>query len=342
MNEFYVYGYVRLDTNAYFYIGKGKGKRMFKMQGRPEHFLNIIEKIPCVVEIIKDGLSEEDAYNLEAEIIEDLVFNEGYSIDIVGFKRNKGFHLTNRYWGGTGGSGNIPKPQHVIDKAREASKLRVGDKNPQSKKVICLNTLEVFDSMNIAEKESGLSGLHANINKKTRYRGVDKNGNKLVWRYYEEYLTMTEEQINQAISLAQNARKEENNSFYGKHHTEETKQKLREINLGRKQSEETKAKYDRRGEKNHMYGKRGELCPHYGKPKTEECKKKLSEANGTKIRCIELDRTFVSLNEAERILKEEYNIKVNRKTIVNRMKKNKPCGVLQINGKDVELHWEYI
>ena len=48
----------------------------------------------------------------------------------------------------------------------------------------------------------------------------------------------------------------ENNPFYGRHHTEETKQYLSQINTGRKHSEETKQKYseNRRGEKNPKYG----------------------------------------------------------------------------------------
>lgn len=29
-NNYYVYGYIRLDTNAYFYIGKGKKEQIFR------------------------------------------------------------------------------------------------------------------------------------------------------------------------------------------------------------------------------------------------------------------------------------------------------------------------
>lgn len=50
--------------------------------------------------------------------------------------------------------------------------------------------------------------------------------------------------------------------------TEETKQKLREANLG---------------EKNPMYGKKGELSYWYGKHLSEETKKKLSQANKGKL-----------------------------------------------------------
>lgn len=49
----------------------------------------------------------------------------------------------------------------------------------------------------------------------------------------------------------------ENNPFYGKHHTEETKRKLSEANKGKTRSEEVKKRLSEmnRGEKNHFFGK---------------------------------------------------------------------------------------
>lgn len=69
----------------------------------------------------------------------------------------------------------------------------------------------------------------------------------------------------------------ENNHFFGKHHTEETKEKIRQKNLGRRHTEEEKQKMrinkpNRSGKNNHMYGKpsphgcgRGKGC-HYNSP----------------------------------------------------------------------------
>ena len=42
MNDFYVYGYIRLDTNTYFYIGKGHSNRWLRLDNRKKHFLNIL------------------------------------------------------------------------------------------------------------------------------------------------------------------------------------------------------------------------------------------------------------------------------------------------------------
>ena len=115
-NNYYVYGYVRLDTNTYFYIGKGKDNRYLRLDNRKQHFKNIFNKVDCVVEILYDNLTENEAFQLEVDTIYDLVFNEGYSIDIKGIKKNSnGCHLVNCTWGGEGTSGlSIKQSQETI------------------------------------------------------------------------------------------------------------------------------------------------------------------------------------------------------------------------------------
>lgn len=54
----------------------------------------------------------------------------------------------------------------------------------------------------------------------------------------------------------------ENNPMFGKHHTTETKKKISEAKTG---------------DKNAMYGKRGELSPNYGRKHTDEFRKRQSE-----------------------------------------------------------------
>ena len=106
-NIFYVYGYIRLDTNTYFYIGKGKNNRCERLDNRKQHFMNIFNKVNCCYEILYDNLTEEEAFELEIKTIEDLVFNEGYSIEIPNYKclKNKESHLVNLTWGGDGTTG---------------------------------------------------------------------------------------------------------------------------------------------------------------------------------------------------------------------------------------------
>ena len=105
-NDYYVYVYVRLDNNSIFYVGKGTGIRMYRIEDymRTNHFINILNKTPCAVYKLYDNLTEEDALFLERETIEDLVFNEGYGIDIEGYTE-KEYNLVNNTWGGEGVSG---------------------------------------------------------------------------------------------------------------------------------------------------------------------------------------------------------------------------------------------
>jgi hypothetical protein len=64
----------------------------------------------------------------------------------------------------------------------------------------------------------------------------------------------------------------ERNSFYNQHHTEETRENLREQHLGVPLSAEHRAKIGQggkghwAGKKNPMYGKKGAACYRYGKP----------------------------------------------------------------------------
>ena len=216
-NRFYIYAYIRLDKNSYFYIGKGTGNRCYEHHtGRNKHFKNIINKIEYKVEILYDNLTEQEALDLEVSTIHNLVFNEGYSIDIKGYNGKTDNHLVNQTWGGEGVSGYT-------------------------------------------------------------------------------------------------------------HNDEERK------------------KCSLFGEKNGMYGKRGELSPHYGKVYTEEHKEKikLANPNRTEVYCVELDRNFNSCREAEKILLEEYNIKCSHASISAVCRgKREYAGRSIITNKLVYLHFK--
>ena len=138
----------------------------------------------------------------------------------------------------------------------------------------------------------------------------------------------------------------EKNNFYGKSHTEETKELIRQAHLGTKASDETRQKLSdmRKGEGNNMYGKRGELSPIYGTHRTEEEKMKQREAIGTDVYCIELRKRFPSLSYATKYMKENYGIKINKDTIkANCLGKTKKdwYGEIEINGVMTKLHWTF-
>ena len=78
MNDFYVYRYIRLDTNTPFYVGKGKGNRAYLLNsGRNQYFKNIVNSIPYEIEFILEDLTEEESFAKEMEFIK-LYKSEGY------------------------------------------------------------------------------------------------------------------------------------------------------------------------------------------------------------------------------------------------------------------------
>ena len=76
----------------------------------------------------------------------------------------------------------------------------------------------------------------------------------------------------------------ENNPFYGKSHSQETKEKISKANKG---------KYS--GAKNPHYNLKGKLSPHYNKPKSKEQKMKMSlarrKANSIQVSCLNCKKT---------------------------------------------------
>ena len=69
-----------------------------------------------------------------------------------------------------------------------------GKNNPNSKSVICLNNLEIFNSISeamIKYKIIGSSSIGNCCKGKRNYSGKDEKGEKLVWAYYDDYLKMS-------------------------------------------------------------------------------------------------------------------------------------------------------
>ena len=68
-NLFYVYLHRRSHNGVVFYIGKGSGKRAWKKTSRSDYWKRIENKYGRNVEIVKDGLQEHEAFELEKELI---------------------------------------------------------------------------------------------------------------------------------------------------------------------------------------------------------------------------------------------------------------------------------
>lgn len=171
MRDYYIYIYYRLDTNEPFYIGKGRKGRWKRLNRENTHFNNIVNKHDVAVEIIKYNLTEEEAFYWEEEIIRILVFEYGYSIEIINNRSidESQYHLVNATWGGDGTKGM----------------------NPFENKT--------HDEMKIIKEK--MSKSHSGEKHYMYGNGYKIKGDK--------------------------------NPFYGKHHSDKTKNKLSEINKGK-------------------------------------------------------------------------------------------------------------
>ena len=157
MNDYYVYEHIRLDNNTCFYVGKGHGKRC-NNKSRNEHHDRIVNKVGMKVKIIKDNLSEDEAYQLERELICHYVFDLKYGIDIIGYNNNpnENGHLTNHTFGGDGSYGMVHSEewceQHSID--------MIGENNP----MYGVNLWNTYSNEKKKEIREKLSKLNAKEN----------------------------------------------------------------------------------------------------------------------------------------------------------------------------------
>lgn len=68
-NEFYVYLHLRADDGLPFYVGKGRNRRAWIAHGRNIHWQRTVSKHGLVVEILKDSMNEDAAFEFEKSTI---------------------------------------------------------------------------------------------------------------------------------------------------------------------------------------------------------------------------------------------------------------------------------
>ena len=175
------------------YIGKHMGKEPSRnrwgVQGKhyapkkgkkPSKFYNAIEKYGW------DSFNHEIIGWCEAENKDELnyILNEWECYYIEKYDS-----YYNGYNGTTGGDGTrFP-----------------GDSNPRARKVVCLNTGEIFTTLTEASKKYGTtrSKIACVCSGTGVYAGKDEYNNKMYWAYYEDYKDMTEAHINAVMNKQQ-------------------------------------------------------------------------------------------------------------------------------------------
>lgn len=233
--EYYVYEWIRLDTNEPFYIGKGKGDRWRRLKRDGNiHFNRIVSKIPVAVNILEDNLDEATAFEYEIFYINE--YREyGYNLVNITDGGEGAYNPNRNYWGKNNpnyGNGEkitgVKNPfygkrhsESTIKILKEKAKLRPpvsdetrkkiskalkGEKNPFfnvkgkdnhfSIKIICLDDNKVFDSMNECCECYGLQSSAVS----RVCSGEYYHTKGLHFMYYDEYLKCSEYDISKKIN----------------------------------------------------------------------------------------------------------------------------------------------
>ena len=129
-NNKVVYIHRKATDGTPFYVGMGTVRRPYYKSRRSDWWLNTYKKHGITVEIVSEGLSMEDAYELEVFLI--------YTIG----RKDKGLGtLVNMTDGGDGAKGYLTSEEQ---------------RNIQSRKVINTETLEVLPSGNELRRKYGV------------------------------------------------------------------------------------------------------------------------------------------------------------------------------------------
>lgn len=201
--EFYTYYHTRNDTGKVFYVGKGKGKRAWRM-GRNPHWSNIAKKHGHTVHIAARWVTEDEAFDHEKRLIECL--------------KELNVSLVNMTDGGEGTSGH----KHSTESKKAISAAFKGKpKTPEhSKKVAEALTGRIGKPFS-PESKAKRSKLFTGDGNGFFGRKHSEGTRKLISEKATGIVpsAITREKIGQAVSGSKNG-------FFGKTHTTKTLEKI--------------------------------------------------------------------------------------------------------------------
>lgn len=175
LNEFYVYGHYRNDTNQLFYVGKGKDRRAYAKKNRNKHWTLIADKYGYTVYFFYKDLSEKEAYDLEKAVIADTAPEANYAPGgpicgtcIKGFLGKKHteehkLYMSNLYKG---------RQMRKMDESYKKQLKAAGMK--RAKKVLDSNSQTVYESIRECSRGVGISksGIISMIKRDFRFKVV--------------------------------------------------------------------------------------------------------------------------------------------------------------------------
>jgi len=218
MNIYYVYAYLNQNTGNPYYIGKGQGDRI----NAPHGILNLPPD-PKNRVILESNLSEQDAWNLEVELIEK-----------YGRKDLGTGILLNRTAGGIGGDTSMYREYPpMTEETRQKLSESLNGKKPWNKGLKIGPQREYGPLSEETKEQLRQANLGKTIDPEVSKRIADKlRGRKRPEA--SEWLT--------GRPVSEETRKKISESNKGRIVSEEQRQHLREVNLGKTLSEETKQK----------------------------------------------------------------------------------------------------
>jgi hypothetical protein len=146
MTEFYVYIHTRNDTNAVFYVGKGRGNRHVQRNDRNSWWQNIVNKHGRTATILDTFEAEADAFAMERYLI-------------ASYKA-LGLCLCNQTDGGDGQSGYLHTEETKIVISKKMRILKLGKLRPPGviEKMAVANRTRVRSPEEIEKRSIAMRG----------------------------------------------------------------------------------------------------------------------------------------------------------------------------------------